>query len=143
MQLDDEAWAPYAEAEASSVWNEACQELLHPYHHFPVLMYQSNMLKLPPAARAEVLMQHAEARHRLYAAFSADSMPHPLVANDIEAAAVALIAAGDLEAAASAFADAASRFAGFYGEESADARRCAAAEKVSTLEEYGGLVSSR
>lgn len=138
-QLDDEAWAPFAEAEACDVWSEQCQEVLHPYHHVAHAIYQSNLLKLPPSARAEVLQQHAEARQRLYAGFSADSTAHPLVANDIEAAAVALLSAGDIEAAARAFADAASRFASFYGEGSADATRCAAAASVKTLEEYGTI----
>jgi hypothetical protein len=84
-------------------------------------------------------MQHAEARARMYAGFAHAHRIHPLVANDIEAAAVALLDAGELVAAAEAFADAAERFGAFYGP-GADMLRCSKAKAVQSLAEYRALL---
>ena len=138
MLLDDETLSCYERAEHAEDVG-ACMEYLHPYHHRMVKMYQNNLLKLSGAQRAQVLMQHAEARARMYAGFAHAHHIHPLVANDIEAAAVALLDAGELTAAAEAFADAAQRFGAFYGP-GADMLRCSKAKAVQSLAEYRALL---
>ena len=138
MLLDDETLSCYERAEHAEDVG-ACMEYLHPYHHRMVKMYQNNLLKLSGAQRAQVLMQHAEARARMYAGFAHAHHIHPLVANDIEAAAVALLDAGELTAAAEAFADATQRFGAFYGP-GADMLRCSKAKAVQSLAEYRALL---
>ena len=102
---------------------------------------QVNLLKLQPAQRAEFLLQQADARERLYRSFCGDEggTAHPLVANDIEAAGVAMLAGGDPASAAAHFADAAARFAAFFGAASPDAMRCAKAATLTRIEEYEAL----
>ena len=133
LVLDDEAWADFEAAENCDVVCAECMSVLHPFHHRPVLMYQHNLLKLPPGARAEVLLQHKEARERVYSTFAAADVGYSLVANDVEAAAIALLAAGEPERAAECFKDAAARFAAFYGASSVDAGRCQRGAQATTL----------
>ena len=145
MGLDEEAWGHYARAETSNDVS-VCMELLHPFHHRMVKLYQAQLLKMGGAQRAQVLQQHAEARARLYASFSDSSIAHSLVANDIEAAAVACLDAGEVEEAASLFCEAGNRFAAFYGPVdgpviggTADAARCLRAARVQSVTEYQAL----
>lgn len=135
MGLDDETWGHFEGAERASDVGE-CMQTLHPYHHRIVKMYQLNLLKLSGQQRAEVLQQHAAARVRMYSSFAAATLAHALVANDIEAAAVGLLGAGDTAASAEVFQDAAQRFASFYGAASADVVRCSRASEMHTLAEY-------
>lgn len=139
MALDDEAWAELEQAETSEVVSAEMMAVLHPYHHVPTLMYQLNLLKLPCAARAAFLRQHADARARLYAYFCDEELAHPLVANDLEGAAVAHLAGGELEEAAAAFTEAAAGFAAFYGEHAPEAIRCRTAAGAANLTEYKAL----
>lgn len=143
MRLDDEAWQSLIDAENSETITEESMSVLHPYHHMPIRVYQCNLMKLKPGQRADFLMQQADARARLYEGFCSEQTAHPLVANDIEGAAVALLAAGDPARAADKFLDAASRFTAFYGEQSADAQRCAAAAKLKRIDEYTALGTQR
>ena len=139
MQLDDEAWQGLLDAEACETVTAQMMATLHPYHHKPLLMYQQNLLRLQPAQRAEVLLQNADARERLYAGLGSNALAHPLVANDIEGVGVAHLAAGDPAAAADSFRDAAARFAAFYGPASADTLRCAKAAGLTSLDEYAAM----
>ena len=141
MELDDEAWAGLEEAEACEVFDQAMMEVLHPYHHKVTLIYQHNLLKLAPGQRVEFVKQFADARERLYSGWTTESAAHPLVANDIEGAAVACLNAGDPEQAAEHFTDASARFASFYGPDSVDAIRCAKGAGMSTLEEYSRVAA--
>ena len=113
-----------------------------PYHHKPVSMYQHNLSKLPPAACAEVLLQFADARERLYATFAAVDVAHPTVSNDLETGAVALLEAGERERAAEVFEDAAARFAAFFGASSADAARCMKATTATSVQAYKELCAA-
>jgi hypothetical protein len=119
MELDDDAWASLEAAEASSSVDE-CMSVCHPFHHRMVSMYSNNLPKLPAAARAQVLLQFASARARLLG----DS--HPLVARDLESAALALHAAGEREQSLATFGDAAERFCSCFGPGCDDAARCRA-----------------
>lgn len=136
MLLDDEAWAELEAAENSDVVSAEMLEVLHPYHHKPTLMYQANLMKLPPSSRASFLRQHAAARARVYASFCPDDLAHPLVANDIEGAALAHLSGGELDEAAATFVEAAELFEAFYGVGSHDALRCRKATGAATLDEY-------
>lgn len=145
MQLDDEAWKGLTDAEACETVSQEMLSVLHPYHHKPTLMYMLNLLKLPPSSRASFLRQHADARQRLYAHFCAPGLTSAMVANDIEAAAVAHLAGGELDEAAEAFTDAAGRFETFYGVGSQNALRCHKAAGAKTLDLYikiGGEVNA-
>lgn len=144
MQLDDEAWKGLTDAEACETVSQETVSVLHPYHHKPTLMYMLNLLKLPPSSRASFLRQHADARERLYAHFCAPGLTSAMVANDIEAAAVAHLAGGELDEAAEAFTDAAGRFETFYGVGSQNALRChkAAGAKTLDLFKIGGEVNA-
>lgn len=141
MRLDEEMWQGLLDAERCPVVCEDCMSALHPYHHKPILMYQVNLLKLQPSQRADFLLQQADARERLYASFCGDEAgtAHPLVANDIEAAAVALLAGGDAAGARRHFTDAGARFAAFYGAASSDAARCTKAAQLERIEDYEAL----
>lgn len=117
MQLDDATWEQLVRAESSSSVDE-CMSVMHPFHHRMIAMYGSNLSKMPPAARAQVLLQFASARARLLGA------SHPLVARDIEGAAVALHTAGEHDQAAATFADAADRYGLCYGPGCEEVARC-------------------
>jgi hypothetical protein len=139
MELDETAWQELLDAEKCSVVCEKCLPFLHPYHHRPMLMYQTNMKKLQPRQRADFLEQQSNARERLYEGICGEGLAHPLVANDVESTAVALLAADDAEAAADKFRDASARFAAFYGAGSPDAARCAMAATLKRIEDYKAL----
>ena len=119
MALDDDAWRELTRLELSSSIDE-CMQVCHPYHHKMVQMYSTNLDKLPDAARAQVLLQFASARGRLL------GESHPLVARDIEGAARALRAAGELEQSIATFADAANRYSDCFGPACDEAARCRA-----------------
>jgi len=119
MALDDDAWAQLTKLELSSSVDE-CMQVCHPFHHTMVTMYGNNLDKLPDAARAQVLLQFASARGRLLG----DS--HPLVARDIEGAALAMHAAGEAEQSIATFADAADRYSACFGPACDEAMRCRA-----------------
>ena len=139
MELDDEAWGDLEAAEKSETVSGEMLEVLHPYHHVPTAMYKNNIHRLPPGSRAAFFRQHGDARQRIYDAFCAAELAHPLVANDIESAAMAHLSGGELDLAGEAFREAASMFASFYGQGSVDARRCHEAAGAATLDEYKEL----
>lgn len=119
MRLDDDAWASLVRAERSSDVDE-CMSVCHPFHHRMVEMYGTNLPKLPPAARAQVLLQFASARARLL------GESHPLVARDIEGAALALQEAGETEQSIASFTDAADRYRACFGLSCDEVARCRA-----------------
>ena len=120
MRLDDDAWAPYVRAEESAVLDGAVLATLHPYHHRMVTVYRHNLVKVSPAQRAQIFMQFVEARTRLVG-----GRPHPANATDLEAAAAALRAAGDLEGSAAQLVEALRIFQTCLGADSTDAVRVA------------------
>ena len=82
-------------------------QVLHPHHHRVVTMYQANMLKLSGAQRADRCSSSTRTRTGAHVQVRALGMQRPrshtLVANDIEGTAIALLDAGDIDAAAQAF----------------------------------------
>ena len=156
-RLDEEAWARLAAAEncscadangpcvassssssseLSSQSCEDCASVLHRFHYRPVLRLQRRLLELTPNARAEALELYLYARERLYSSFIGADDAHPLIANDRENVAIALLAAGEVAKACDSFAEAARRFAAFYNATSPDADRCLRGTQAKTFREY-------
>lgn len=121
LVLDDAGWAALVEAEECAVLSASCLAYLHPYHHRMVAAYRANAHKVPieGGQRAEVFCQFADAQIRL-----TGNPRDPLAAADLERAAVAFRAAGDVEQAASTGSAAADAYAAHFGVDSAEARRC-------------------